>query len=72
MFVKRGQPKSLYKPGSSVDILIFQKDKTRFWEDILLNRTNPGASNRYSDWLGRPAIETDLDVRSPVALSADS
>jgi phosphatidylserine decarboxylase len=72
MSVKRGQPKSLYKPGSSVDILIFQKGKIRFWGDILLNRTTTGASNRYSDWLGRPAIETDLDVRSPVALPADS
>ena len=47
MFLQRGQVKSLYRPGSSVDILIFQPGRIRFCEDILANLHHPTARSRY-------------------------
>jgi phosphatidylserine decarboxylase len=67
MFVKKGQPKSLYRPGSSTDVLLFQKGRVRFCPDLLENMHRPGAQSRFSVGFGRPLVETDLRVRSPIA-----
>ncbi len=67
MFLKRGCPKSLYRPGSSTDILIFQKDRIVFTEDILINRLNGNAMSRYTLGFGEPMVETDVKVRSLIA-----
>lgn len=64
MFVKKGVPKSLYKPGSSTDILIFEKDRIDFAGDLLKNRNDQRAINRYSLTFGAGFIETDVRVRS--------
>ena len=65
--VKKGCPKSLYRPGSSVDILIFQKNRIAFSDDILLNLRHPGATSRYSLGFGKPLVETEVKVRSAIA-----
>ena len=67
MFLKRGQPKSLYRPGSSVDVLMFQKDRVRFCGDILANQHHPFAQSRYSTAFGRHLVETDVPVRATIA-----
>jgi phosphatidylserine decarboxylase len=67
MTLLKGQPKSLYLPGSSVDVLIFQKDRVAFSEDIRKNALRYGVSSRYSSFFGRPVVETDVRVRSTVA-----
>lgn len=67
MFLEKGQPKSLYRPGSSTDILIFQADRIRFCDDILENMRRTGISSRFSHGFGRPLVETDLRVRSLIA-----
>ena len=67
MFVAKGQPKSLYRPGSSVDVIVFQKDKVRFCEDIVTNMYRTDAQSRFSEGFGRPLIETEVAVRSPIA-----
>lgn len=67
MFVERGQVKSLYRPGSSVDILIFEPDRIRFCSDILTNLYHPSARSRFSQGFGRSLVETDVKVRSAVA-----
>ncbi len=67
MFLDRGCPKSLYRPGSSTDILIFQKDRIVFAEDILINRYNNKAMSRYTLGFGEPMVETDVKVRSLIA-----
>lgn len=67
MFLKMGCPKSLYRPGSSTDILIFQKDRIVFAEDILTNKRNYGAISRYTLGFGEPMVETDVKVRSMIA-----
>ncbi|MFH0825428.1 MAG: phosphatidylserine decarboxylase, partial [Pseudomonadota bacterium] len=35
MFVKKGAPKSLYRPGSSTDVLLFQCGRIEFAEDLV-------------------------------------
>jgi phosphatidylserine decarboxylase len=64
MFLKRGQPKSLFQPGSSTVILLFQKDRIRFAEDLLVNRFRLDASSRFSLGFNQPVVETDVAVRS--------
>jgi phosphatidylserine decarboxylase len=67
LFVKRGQPKSLYRPGSSVDVLLFQKNRIRFCEDLKRNLHNAGVQSRFSQGFGRQLVETDVKVRSTIA-----
>jgi phosphatidylserine decarboxylase len=67
MFLKKGAPKSLYRPGSSADVLVFQKGKVEFASDIVSNLYNRRASNRFNGWFGRVFVETVVNVRSSVA-----
>ncbi|MFH1115339.1 MAG: phosphatidylserine decarboxylase [Pseudomonadota bacterium] len=67
MFLKKGVPKSLYLPGSSTDVLLFQKGRVRFSQDLVRNRMRSGIHSRYSVGFGRPLVETDLKVRSTIA-----
>jgi len=70
MFLKKGQPKSLYRPGSSTDILIFQPKRVRFADDLLQNQLRNGIISRFNQGFGRPLVETDIKVRSLLALKA--
>jgi phosphatidylserine decarboxylase len=67
LFLKKGQPKSLYRPGSSTDVLIFQKDTLTFCDDIVSNMHHPNVKTRFSKAFGRPVVETDVKVRSHIA-----
>ncbi len=69
MFLKKGQPKSLYRPGSSTDVLLFQERRVRFSLDLLENMRRPGAVSRFSEGFGRPLVETDLQVRSTIGVA---
>ena len=66
MFLERGCPKSLYRPGSSVDVLIFQKDRVAFSVDILANMLRRDVSSRYTLHFQSPLVETDVKVRSEI------
>jgi len=68
LFVDKGQPKSLYRPGSSTDILLFQCGRIDFSEDLRTNLVRGDVQSRYSAGLGRPLVETDVAVRSTIAL----
>jgi phosphatidylserine decarboxylase len=70
MFVEKGQPKSLYRPGSSTDILLFQPGRIRFCEDLLSNMRRSGVSSRFSRGFGAPLVETDIRVRSLIGQAA--
>ncbi|RNC70398.1 MAG: phosphatidylserine decarboxylase [Desulfuromonadales bacterium] len=72
MFLRRGVPKSLYRPGSSTDVLIFQRNRIRFADDIVRNMYDSRAASRFSHGFGRPLVETDVKVRSLVAVTAAS
>jgi phosphatidylserine decarboxylase len=66
-FLRAGCPKSLYRPGSSTDVLIFQPDSVRFAEDLLRNQVRSDVTSRFSSGFGRPLVETDVQVRSLIA-----
>jgi phosphatidylserine decarboxylase len=67
MFLKRGQPKSLFRPGSSTTVLVFEPKRIRFAADLLANQATPKAHSRYALAFGQSLIETDVRVRSPIA-----
>ena len=67
MFLRKGRPKSLYRPGSSLDVLIFQKGRVEFCPDLRRHQGRADVTNRFSDWLGRSWIETDVRVRETIA-----
>jgi phosphatidylserine decarboxylase len=67
MFLGKGLPKSRYRPGSSTDVLIFQKGRIRFERDLIANMYLQGVESRFSQGFGRPLVETDVKVRSRIA-----
>jgi phosphatidylserine decarboxylase len=67
MFLKRGGPKSLFRPGSSTTLLVFEKDRVRFASDLIANQAHAQAHSRYTAGFGQPLIETDVRVRSLIA-----
>ena len=67
MFLDKGMPKSLYRPGSSTDVLIFQKGRVAFAPDLLRNMNAQNTQSRFSQGFGRPLVETDVKVRSLIA-----
>ncbi|MGC8659426.1 MAG: phosphatidylserine decarboxylase [Desulfomonilaceae bacterium] len=64
MFVKKGAPKSLYRPGSSTDLLVFQPGRIEFADDLVRNLSRSNINSRFSLALGKPLVETDVKVRS--------
>ena len=69
MFVNKGVPKSLFRPGSSTVVLIFQKDRVRFADDIAANMSYPDAESIFSSGFGKSLVETEVKVRSFIASS---
>ncbi len=67
LFVQKGCPKSLYRPGSSTDVLIFEAGRIRFCDDLIVNSRRFDVCSRFTDFLNRPLVETDIRVRSPLA-----
>lgn len=70
MMLKKGQPKSLYRPGSSTTVLIFEKNRIRFSEDLRRNVCRRDVSSRFSSGFGIPLVETDVRVRSEIGRRA--
>lgn len=71
MFCQKGAPKSRYRPGSSTDVLIFQRGQIKFEEDLIRNLYVPQVESRFSQGFGRPLVETDVKVRSRIATVQD-
>ncbi len=67
MLLRKGQPKSLYRPGSSTTVVVFQAGRVCFCEDIVCNLSRPCVASRFSEGFGRPLVETDVKVRSTIA-----
>ncbi|MGB5217615.1 MAG: phosphatidylserine decarboxylase [Smithella sp.] len=64
IFLKKGMPKSLFRPGSSTVVLIFQKNRIRFADDISANMSHPDAQSIFSMAFGKSLVETEVNVRS--------
>jgi phosphatidylserine decarboxylase len=71
MFVERGCPKSLYRPGSSTDVLLFQPGRIVFDADLVGNLSRRDAQSRFSIGFERALVETDVAVRSRIAVSTE-
>lgn len=63
MFIRRGQPKSLFRPGSSTVVLLFQPGRVAFAPDLVENQRTPGVSSRFASGLTAPLVETEVRVR---------
>lgn len=72
MFLVKGAPKSLYRPGSSTDVLIFQQGRVSFADDLVSNMYASNVESRFSVGFGRSLVETDVKVRSLVASAKKS
>ncbi len=70
MFLNKGLPKSLYRPGSSTDVVLFQEGRIRFSDDLVRNMRLSGVCSRFSQGFGQPLVETDLKVRSIIGIAA--
>lgn len=66
LFIRKGQPKSIFRPGSSVDVLFFQSGRVRFDADLLVNNHRWDVCSRFSSGFGQPLVETDVRVRSSI------
>lgn len=67
MFLTRGCPKSLFRPGSSTDVVLFEPDRVRFAGDLVNNSHRNDVRSRFTNSFGRPLVETDIMVRSAIA-----
>ena len=71
MFLKKGQPKSLYRPGSSTDILLFEPGRIKFSLDLTASQRRTDVHSRFSRKFGYPLVETEVDVRSKIGSRSD-
>lgn len=67
VFLGRGCPKSLFRPGSSTVVLLFEPGRVRFAPDLIDNTRRRDVQSRFSGIFGRPLVETDVRVRSGIA-----
>ncbi|MCX8097610.1 MAG: phosphatidylserine decarboxylase [Casimicrobiaceae bacterium] len=66
-FVARGVPVSMFRPGSSTSIVIWQSARAAHAPELLRNARRADLRSRFSDWLGSPWVETALRVREAIA-----
>lgn len=71
IFLRRGQPKSLFRPGSSTDIILFQKNRITFAEDLVAQMRRSDVLSRFTLGFGGSLAEVDVQVRSAIAKKAD-
>ncbi len=72
MMIEKGCPKSLYRPGSSTDVLLFEPDRVVFSHDLVRNRFRQGVQSRFSQGFHRPLVETDVKVRSTIGWRSET
>jgi phosphatidylserine decarboxylase len=72
MFLRKGQPKSLYRPGSSTTVVVFQSGRVIFSSDLVRNMARAGVHSRFSQGFGKPLVETDVRVRSTIGTAVSS
>jgi phosphatidylserine decarboxylase len=69
LFVKKGQPKSLFRPGSSTTVLFFEEKRVRFCPDLIRSRYLSEGKSLFSDGFNQPLMEIDVQVRSPIGVA---
>ena len=69
MPMTRGAVKSLFRPGSSTVILLFERNHIRFDSDLVTNSVRRDVVTRYAGAFGKPFVETEVRARSAIATS---
>ena len=72
MFCLRGAPKSLFRPGSSTVVLLFEPGRINFSDDIYANCNRQDVHSRFTNHFSKPLVETDVQVRSEIAKKSDT
>lgn len=72
MFLHKGQPKSLFRPGGSTDVLLFQPSRIDFAPDLVANIHRTDVQSRFSQGFGRALVETEVKVRSLIGTAKAS
>lgn len=72
MFIEKGCPKSLFKPGSSTVVLTFEPGRIQFSRDLVHNSRRHDVRSRFTGNWGVPLVETDIPVRSTIAAAVVS
>lgn len=67
MFLNKGQPKSLFRPGSSTVVLLFQQGRIDFDKELTAKMKRSDVSSRFTLGFGGPLAEIDVKVRSFIA-----
>lgn len=67
LVLKRGAAKSVFEPGSSTVVLLFEKDRVEFDLDLIENQMRADVQSRYSIGFEKPAVETQVRARSGIA-----
>ena len=67
MWVQRGQPKSLFRPGSSTDVLLFEPGRIHFAPELVENQRKSDVESRFTLGFGQSLAETEIAVRSAFA-----
>jgi phosphatidylserine decarboxylase len=61
----------LFRPGSSTVVLLFQPNRVRFAKDLIENQRRGDVQSRFAAMLGGPLTETDVAVRSLLAMPVE-
>lgn len=67
MMLRKGRPKSLFRPGSSTVVLLFQPGRVAFEPDIVAAQQRADVRSRFSSGFEKPLVETNVVVRSTIA-----
>jgi phosphatidylserine decarboxylase len=67
LFCKRGAVKSVFEPGSSTVVLLFEEGRIKFDSDLISNQKRHDVNSRFSEGYGEPWVETEVSVRSGIA-----
>lgn len=65
-FVRRGAVKSLFRPGSSTVVLLFERQRVLFDYDLVKNVRRRDVQSRFSYFFGESLVETDVSVRTSI------
>lgn len=67
MFLEKGVPKSLYRPGSSTTIVLFEPHRIDFIEAMQNNCRRADINSRFSHGFNQNLVETEITVRTTIA-----
>jgi phosphatidylserine decarboxylase len=71
LMCKRGAVKSVFEPGSSTVVLLFEANRVAFDSDLLSNQARTDVFSRFGQGFDAPMVETEVQVRSGIGTALD-